>query len=219
MTPASIRYLLVLDDLCREGRGVRSVEIAARMNVSKPSAHSMLQNLCQAGLVEKERYGTVFLTPEGRRGIRRVLRPPVPPDAAGPGPGGGRLSDGGLRHPGPVPGPAAPAPGPPAVGGAIAPQEKQPISSRRYNAMIETIVQVDGMMCGMCESHINDAIRSHFQVKKVSSSHTKGQTVIQSQEPLDREQLVRVINDTGYQAGEVVSRPLEKRGLLGRLKK
>ena len=62
MTPASIRYLLVLDDLCREGRGVRSVEIAARMNVSKPSAHSMLQNLCQAGLVEKERYGTVFLT-------------------------------------------------------------------------------------------------------------------------------------------------------------
>lgn len=67
MTPASIRYLLVLDDLCREGKGVRSVEIAARMNVSKPSAHSMLQNLCQAGLVEKERYGTVFLTPEGRR--------------------------------------------------------------------------------------------------------------------------------------------------------
>ena len=85
--------------------------------------------------------------------------------------------------------------------------------------MIETIVRVDGMMCGMCESHINDAVRSHFQEKKVSSSHTKGQTVIQSQEPLDREQLVRVINDTGYQAGEVVSRPLEKRGLLGRLKK
>ena len=83
--------------------------------------------------------------------------------------------------------------------------------------MIETIVQVDGMMCGMCESHINDAVWP--LVKKVSSSHTKGQTVIQSQEPLDREQLVRVINDTGYQAGEVVSRPLEKRGLLGRLKK
>lgn len=46
--------------------------------------------------------------------------------------------------------------------------------------MIETIVRVDGMMCGMCESHINDAVRNHFQVKKVSSSHTKGRTVIQS---------------------------------------
>lgn len=85
--------------------------------------------------------------------------------------------------------------------------------------MIETIVKVDGMMCGMCESHINDAIRSHFQVKKVSSSHTKGQTVIQSQEALDQAQLRQVINDTGYKALDVVSRPVEKRGLLGHLKK
>lgn len=85
--------------------------------------------------------------------------------------------------------------------------------------MIETIVKVDGMMCGMCESHINDAIRSHFQVKKVSSSHSKGQTVIQSQEPLDREQLRQVIDATGYKALDVVSRPVEKRGLLGHLKK
>lgn len=85
--------------------------------------------------------------------------------------------------------------------------------------MIETIVKVDGMMCGMCESHINDAVRSHFQVKKVSSSHTKGQTVIQSQEPLDQEQLRQVIDATGYKALDVVSRPVEKRGLLGHLKK
>lgn len=85
--------------------------------------------------------------------------------------------------------------------------------------MIETIVKVDGMMCGMCEGHINDAIRSHFQVRKVSSSHSKGQTVIRSQEALDQAQLRQVIDATGYQAGEVVSRPLEKRGLLGRLKK
>lgn len=85
--------------------------------------------------------------------------------------------------------------------------------------MIETIVRVDGMMCGMCEGHINDAIRSHFQVKKVSSSHTKGRTVIQSQEPLDQEQLRQVIDATGYKALDVVSRPVEKRGLLGHLKK
>lgn len=85
--------------------------------------------------------------------------------------------------------------------------------------MIETIVRVDGMMCGMCESHINDAVRSHFQVRKVSSSHTKGRTVIQSQEPLDQEQLRQVIDATGYKALDVVSRPVEKRGLLGHLKK
>ena len=85
--------------------------------------------------------------------------------------------------------------------------------------MIETIVKVDGMMCGMCEGHINDAIRSHFQVKKVSSSHSKGQTVIRSQEALDQAQLRQVIDVTGYKALDVVSRPVENRGLLGHLKK
>lgn len=85
--------------------------------------------------------------------------------------------------------------------------------------MIETIVKVDGMMCGMCEGHINDAIRSHFQVRKVSSSHSKGRTAIRSQEALDQAQLRQVIDATGYKVLDVVSRPVEKRGLLGHLKK
>ena len=50
--------------------------------------------------------------------------------------------------------------------------------------MIETILKVDGMACGMCESHINDTVRNRFPVQKVTSSHTKGETVILSQEPL-----------------------------------
>lgn len=33
--------------------------------------------------------------------------------------------------------------------------------------MIKTTVKVDGMMCGMCESHVNDAVRKAFQVKKL----------------------------------------------------
>ena len=51
--------------------------------------------------------------------------------------------------------------------------------------MVQMTLKVDGMACGMCEAHINDAIRSHFAVKKVSSSHTKGETVIQCEEPLE----------------------------------
>ena len=31
--------------------------------------------------------------------------------------------------------------------------------------MTQTTLKIDGMMCGMCESHINDAIRKEFQVK------------------------------------------------------
>ena len=30
--------------------------------------------------------------------------------------------------------------------------------------MIKTVIQVDGMMCGMCEAHANDAIRNAFDV-------------------------------------------------------
>ena len=42
--------------------------------------------------------------------------------------------------------------------------------------MVKTIVGVDGMMCGMCESHVNEAVRNAFPIKKVSSSHGKKQT-------------------------------------------
>ena len=40
--------------------------------------------------------------------------------------------------------------------------------------MIQTTVKVSGMVCSMCEAHINDAIRAAFSVEKVSSSHSKG---------------------------------------------
>ena len=29
--------------------------------------------------------------------------------------------------------------------------------------MTKTTLKIDGMMCGMCESHVNDAIRKAFQ--------------------------------------------------------
>ena len=65
--------------------------------------------------------------------------------------------------------------------------------------MIETIVKVDGMMCGMCESHVNEAVRKAFpEVKKVASSQAKGQTVIHSEQPLDEQKLRDAINATGY---------------------
>lgn len=40
--------------------------------------------------------------------------------------------------------------------------------------MVQITLKIDGMACGMCESHINDAVRSAFPVKKVTSSHTRG---------------------------------------------
>ena len=64
--------------------------------------------------------------------------------------------------------------------------------------MIKTTVQVTGMVCGMCEAHINDAVRAAFQVRKVRSSRKKGETVILSEAPLDREKLQKTIQANGY---------------------
>lgn len=84
--------------------------------------------------------------------------------------------------------------------------------------MTETVLKVEGMACGMCESHVNDAVRREFSVRKVSSSHSKGETRIESDEPLDKAALRRVIDATGYRVLAVESHPFEKKGLFGRRK-
>ena len=86
--------------------------------------------------------------------------------------------------------------------------------------MLKITMEIDGMMCGMCESHINDAIRREFKVKKVTSSHTKRQTVILTEKPLDEDRLRKVIDETGYQVMSIETVEEEKRGgLLGLFKK
>ncbi len=70
--------------------------------------------------------------------------------------------------------------------------------------MVTTTLKIDGMMCGMCESHINDAIRRHFSVRKVKSSRRRGETVIVSEEPLDAQALRRVIRESGYELERIL---------------
>ena len=83
--------------------------------------------------------------------------------------------------------------------------------------MIRTTLKISGMMCGMCEAHVNDAIRSAFPVKKVSSSHAKGETVILSEAPLDAEKLRQAIDATGYTFVSASEEEAERKGLLSRL--
>ena len=84
--------------------------------------------------------------------------------------------------------------------------------------MIETTVKVDGMMCGMCEAHVNDAVRRAFPVKKVTSSHEKGRTEILSDAPLDEAALRDALTAAGYTVTAVRTEPYERRG-LSRLRK
>ena len=84
--------------------------------------------------------------------------------------------------------------------------------------MIKTTLKIDGMMCGMCESHINDTVRKNFKIKKVASSHAKGTTEIISESPLDETVLKEAVGKTGYKVLEVKTEPYEKKrfSLFGR---
>ena len=81
--------------------------------------------------------------------------------------------------------------------------------------MVKATVEVTGMACGMCEAHVNDAIRDAFAIKKVSSSHTKNETEIISEEELDAEKIKSVITEQGYEVGAIKSEPYQKKGLFG----
>ncbi|WP_316630863.1 heavy metal-associated domain-containing protein [uncultured Ruminococcus sp.] len=84
--------------------------------------------------------------------------------------------------------------------------------------MIKTTLKIDGMMCSMCESHINDTIRKDFNIKKVSSSHTKGITEIISETELDESAVREAVGKTGYKVLAYSTEPYEKKkfSLFGR---
>lgn len=82
--------------------------------------------------------------------------------------------------------------------------------------MIKTTLKIEGMACGMCESHINDTVRKQFAVKKVTSSHSKGLTEILSENPLDEKKLKQAIGETGYEVLAVNAEEYVKKGIFER---
>ncbi len=78
--------------------------------------------------------------------------------------------------------------------------------------MVKITLDVERMACGMCEAHVNDAVRQNFRVKKVSSSHSKKKTEIIAEEPIDENKLKSVIGGLGYTVLEVHTEPYEKKG-------
>lgn len=78
--------------------------------------------------------------------------------------------------------------------------------------MFKVTMNIDGMVCGMCETHINDAVRAAFKVKKVSSSHSRACTEIITEQLPDEESLRSVVEKTGYKVLDIRSEPYEKKG-------
>ena len=83
-------------------------------------------------------------------------------------------------------------------------------------SMIKTTMKIDGMMCGMCEAHICDAIRKAVpEAKKVTASKSKKEASFLTEEAVDNDYLKAAINATGYTCLDIASVPYEKKGLFG----
>ena len=80
--------------------------------------------------------------------------------------------------------------------------------------MYKITMHVEGMMCPMCEKHMNDAIKAAFDVKKVTSSHVEKKTEILSKVALSEAEVLAAVAETGYKVSDFSCE--EKKGLFGR---
>ena len=74
--------------------------------------------------------------------------------------------------------------------------------------MIKTTMKIDGMMCGMCEAHVCDAIRKAVPfAKKVKASKRKKEATFLTEDAVDAEALKAAIDATGYDCLGIESMP------------
>ncbi len=66
--------------------------------------------------------------------------------------------------------------------------------------IMKTTVNVEGMMCPMCEKHVKEAIEKNFDVEAVSASHEAKKVEITSAQPIDYDKVAAVIAEAGYKA-------------------
>ena len=64
--------------------------------------------------------------------------------------------------------------------------------------MFRTVVKIEGMMCGMCEKHVNNAVSRAFVTENITSSHKNGTTEIISESAPDEALLREVIEKEDY---------------------
>ncbi len=83
--------------------------------------------------------------------------------------------------------------------------------------MIRTTMKIEGMMCGMCEAHICDAIRKAVpSAVKVKASRAKKEASFLTEDAVEPDLLRKAVDATGYTCLGVSSEPFEKKGWFGR---
>ena len=72
--------------------------------------------------------------------------------------------------------------------------------------MIKNTIKINGMMCGMCESHVCDAIRAAVpSARKVKASRFRKEATFLTEVCVDSHCLEKTINEIGYDFQEISS--------------
>ena len=88
--------------------------------------------------------------------------------------------------------------------------------------MYKTTLVVDGMMCGMCEQHVREALQKAFEqhgiaAKKITASRKQRLVTVLAEQPVDERILRSAIQATGYDTGEYGSAPDEEKGFFQKI--
>ena len=82
--------------------------------------------------------------------------------------------------------------------------------------MIKTTLKIEGMMCGMCEAHIDTIRKTVPSAKKVVASRSKGEASFLTDDTIDEQALKKAISETGYSCLSAESVSYEKKGFFRR---
>ena len=65
--------------------------------------------------------------------------------------------------------------------------------------MKETILIVNGMMCGGCENRVKNAIKNIEGVENVTADHNTGKVIVISDNEVSEEIIKEALEDIGYE--------------------
>lgn len=91
--------------------------------------------------------------------------------------------------------------------------------------MIKVTMLIDGMMCGMCEAHVKDALRKRFpEGKKFTASHSLGEASFLMDQAMPKNMIEHDIKaefkELGYKLLSLeLNEVEEKKGFLGLFKR
>lgn len=68
--------------------------------------------------------------------------------------------------------------------------------------MKETIIKVEGMVCGGCENRVQNALKTIEGVENVVANHTNGTVKVTSKDEVEVETMKEKIEDIGFEVKE-----------------